>query len=191
MENICYSLFALSACFFRQFRSEWEEAWQSHVEHWIPPTTESYIPISQLNSLITVLRTPKELENKPYPDNAEMRCKSLEKEHHIAQTVREDDTMSEFANLFFPCRVIDRQLSADKNVAYTVEIFAQQEQSITLTNGKRTSLILVRKNYPRDEIIFIPKKYSSDEHLKGAFRHYITIKDEMIPLQWKETHIHP
>jgi len=190
LENICYSLFALSACLFRQFRSEWEEAWQNHVEHWIPPTTESYIPISQLNSLITVLRTPKELENKPYPDNAEMRCKHSQEYHDTTQIVREYDKKF-FFKFFYPCRVIDRQLSADKNVAYTVEIFEQQEQSITLTNGKRTNLILVRKNYPRDEIIFIPKKYSSDEHLKGAFRHYITIKDEMIPLQWKETHIHP
>ena len=43
-------------------------AWEKHVENWIPPSVESYTPISQLNSSMPILRTPKEIETNPYPD---------------------------------------------------------------------------------------------------------------------------
>jgi hypothetical protein len=39
---------------------------------------------------------------------------------------------------------------------------------------------------PRHAIRFVDKPYTSDQHLKGAFRHPIAFPDKLIPDQWSE-----
>jgi len=191
---------------FIDYGLEWEEAWDTHVEKWIPPSTESYTPISRLNSLIT-LRTPKELETNPYPDNAQMECVYWERGYDVdeEEDIIDNEEINEVKTIirsgenfkrvagrwnsheFYPCRVVDLDVSINEKITYVVEVFEKREQHTNLINKDRKSWTL--NHYPRDSILFIPKKYSSDEHLKDVFRHYIPIKDDMIPLIWKEVPI--
>ena len=41
------------------------------------------------------------------------------------------------------------------------------------------------RNFKRDSIHYFVQPFSSDQHLKGVFRHDIRIRDEMFPEQWK------
>jgi hypothetical protein len=64
---------------------------------------------------------------------------------------------------------------------YTVEIF---ERLIpTLWGEHNMSRILT--NYPRSSMKLLPAEYSSDQHIEGAFRKFISIPDDMFPNQWK------
>ena len=192
-----YNVFFFNLSFYSELCQEWEEAWDIHVEKWIPPSTES------LNSLIT-LRTPKELETDPYPDNAQMECvywevddideeeDIIDKEeiNEVKTIIRSGENFKRVegrwnSKKFYPCRVVDLDVFINKKVTYVVEVFEKQEQRTSLVNKDRKSWTL--NHYPRDSILFIPKKYSSDEHLKDVFRHCITIKDDMIPEPWKVT----
>jgi hypothetical protein len=39
--------------------------------------------------------------------------------------------------------------------------------------------------YPRSSIRIFPKPLHSDQFLKGAFRHHIPLRDDMVPEAWK------
>merc|ERR1712238_610694 len=99
---------------FIDYGIDWELAWEKHVENWIPPSVESYTPISQLNSSIPILRTPKELETNPYPDNAQMVC------------------MHWNGSETLPCRVIELEVSTDNKITYkavTLEKYVGTQQN--------------------------------------------------------------
>merc|ERR1719491_2121463 len=76
-----------------------------------------------------------------------------------------------------PCRVTELEVSTDNKITYN---------AVTLEK-----YVGIQHNYSRESILFIQRKYSNDEYLKGVFRHYITIKDEMVPSQWKEKNKDP
>jgi len=154
-----------------------------------------------------ILRTPKEIETNPYPDNAQMVCmqgNQLVVGLSTGLKVERGDGSFHFGK-YFPCKVIELEVSTNNKITYKVETFPHwtenvydtcdnlnnriaremcTKESLSPTRKKPRSRIL--ENYSRESILFIPKKYSNDEYLKGVFRHYITIKDEMVPSQWKE-----
>jgi len=192
---------------FIDYGIDWEVAWEKHVENWIPPSVESYTPISQLNSSMPILRTPKEIETNPYPDNAQMVCmqgNQVDVGLSMGLKVERGDGSFHFGK-YFPCRVIELEVSTNNKITYKVETSSQWKENVKDTCDKLNSKIAremctkeslsptrkeprswILENYPRESILFILKKYSNDEYLKGVFRHYITIKDEMVPSQWKE-----
>ena len=43
-------------------------------------------------------------------------------------------------------------------------------------------------NFPSEFITLMIKRYSSDVHLEGAFRHFIEIDDDIFPDSWKTPH---
>ena len=57
-------------------------------------------------------------------------------------------------------------------VTYTVHLHRNRAR-IIITNFEKKSIRLTLK------------RYTSDQHIKGAFRHFMEINDDIFPEQWK------
>ena len=70
----------------------------------------------------------------------------------------------------FPCDIHKKD---EKLNRYEVQI-----------NFEEKSVIV--KNYPEKSISIMMKAYSSDQHMEGAFRHFMEISDDIFPSHWKD-----
>ncbi len=88
---------------------------------------------------------------------------------------------------FWPCDVLSREIDADGNDVYEVQIIQTQapESAITVWHDQEIPRILT--NYSKEGILFVASPYSSDQHLSGVFRSYLRIPDDMFPEQWKDS----
>lgn len=144
---------------FIDYGVHWEEAWKSHVANWHPPAKDSgfdsYASVTEMNGKLHPVRTKDELEANPYPVNVKTIC------HHSG---------------WKKCTVLSR-ICPDDNRSQSNCVFKVE---VHLDEG-----ISNKKTVSRHHILFTMRKYSSDQHLPGAFRHFIGVPDEMWPEQWK------
>lgn len=162
---------------FIDYGPNWEDAWESHKAMWNPPAESNR---KTLNSIIgnTTLRLIDELDENPYPDNIVTVCfwyeyieegyNPDERGYYDAHDYLNDDL--ENANLW-QCDLLKRI----GDTHYEVRIIRAREglDDVFLTM------------YPWQSITFRMKRYTSDQFLPGAFRHFIEINDDMFPEQWK------
>mmetsp|Transcript_26489 Transcript_26489/g.40975 ORF Transcript_26489/g.40975 Transcript_26489/m.40975 type:complete len:651 (-) Transcript_26489:54-2006(-) len=86
-----------------------------------------------------------------------------------------------------PCKVIMRHSTEDEGAGdrYLVRMYNrwnQQDFSSIPTNQVEHYVAEV----PRHAIHFVDRPYTSDQHLKGAFRHEMNFPDDMFPVQWRD-----
>jgi SET domain. len=195
---------------FLDYGKGWEEDWEEHVENFVPPNSRvshdgEYVPIKELNNdLENNIRTIEELQNNPYPDNANLACIywPAEEEEVVddksaiidkkgsGRDWQTDGSMYhekhpdyETYGLLWKCHVVEKIPSReDGSIHYTVEIYSTDGMTVWAANEKQRILT----NYPLKSMQFVPSKYSSDQHLLGAFRSYIRIPDELFPNQWRD-----
>eukprot|EP00980_Cylindrotheca_fusiformis_P022172 scaffold9072_cov106-Cylindrotheca_fusiformis.AAC.5 len=74
-----------------------------------------------------------------------------------------------------PCEVVSKQPDGKM---FDVRVFPQDLAAKGMTRRFR--------GVPRDRIRFVNAPYHSDQHLPWAFRHYISIPDEIFPLRWRD-----
>jgi len=173
---------------FIDYGINWEKAWDRHVKNWKPPTDSTYVPLADVTKRI------RSFDN--FPDNLELSCclgkltqeKYDDEENSDDQSKSMEDTELDGKTGFSctrdelldptklsPCEIVEYShgISSDgKSNLPTVRIFYE----------KRRFLV---KNYRRESITITMKKYSSDQHLPGAFRHFIEIDDDIFPEHWK------
>jgi hypothetical protein len=93
----------------------------------------------------------------------------------------------QFLGDFWPCSIVasseDEDDYDDDEVSYVVRIFQDKANPRTEWYKKELPRILV--NYPPTSVRYFTKPYKSDQHLPGAFRHPIEIRDDLFPEQWK------
>ena len=82
---------------------------------------------------------------------------------------------------YWPCDIFQRE--NDEGSVLTVRILQSHLSKITWWHEANVPRFLT--SYPRTSVKFFPKPYMSDQHLPGAFRHHITIQDDIFPAQWK------
>lgn len=182
---------------FIDYGENWEHAWNHHVETWNRTQTlkkdddNSYTPVQDLIHNRDY-RTVEEQISNPYPDNIQLLCfggKLIESKGHLVNPkngksndgnivilngpngfeVEGPDQIQE-PNFLFPCDI----LHADRNEEqYEVQIYFD-DRSVKV------------KKYPEESIVMAPRGYSSDQHLEGAFRHFMEIEDDIFPSHWKE-----
>jgi hypothetical protein len=179
---------------FIDYGEDWEAAWEQHVHRFTTsPQDKDHLTIVEANKLFNLLRTREELEKDPMPKNLELTCIYWMEEgeeagsglRYKAEEWITDGSIyvkeSEYyhgSGWEWPCDVIARN---ETDNTYTVEIF---ERLIpTLWGEHNMSRILT--NYPRSSMKLLPAEYSSDQHIEGAFRKFISIPDDMFPNQWK------
>ncbi len=162
---------------------------------WIPHSSMNYVPVKEMNDNIVDLRTPKELERDPYPENIRLACRysdkidefsddieamAIDKERHW---ITSDDRFVRSIGLgsFWPCYVIERVKSGEEGI-YSVEIF--QSSSVPRTRWDELGVRRIIKRFPRLSMIFRPRGMSSDHYLHGVFRQPLGLPDDMIVNKW-------
>jgi SET domain len=149
------------------YGDDWEEAWRTHVQRWVPPDDAlSYVHSSKYD--IEELKTPLERQKDPYPPNLETIC---------PRSFRRQDTKYVFAPVlrdwkkYVPCQVVSRT----RGGKYVVKLSSLDgSESITVYNVP----------FP-EGIRLVDRAYSQSWHLPGSFRHKIQIPDDVFPDVWK------
>lgn len=88
---------------------------------------------------------------------------------------------------YWPCHVLleEEKQDDDSELTYTVRIEQRDFDGIKPQPWDKYHLPRYLTNYPRTSIHYFAKPYESDQHLFHTFRHYIGIRDEIFPSQWK------
>jgi hypothetical protein len=185
---------------FLDYGRGWEEDWEEHVETFLPPDPDDhYLTIKEMNDdLEANLILAEDLEENPYPDNASLACIYWPAYNEI---IDEESPLEDYKDwksdgsifhvehadykyygILTGCDVLEMTEGEDGEVHITVEIYSSDGLSIWAANNKPRILY----DYPMKSLSFVPAKYTSDQHLVGAFRSYIRIPDEIFPEHWKD-----
>ena len=170
---------------FIDYGEGWEKAWSEHVENWKAPDDASdYKPVRSMNDSGD-FRTIDELKSEPYPENVLLVCffnkcneESEEDDNSSNESLEIEMDGRNFiprhgidaADDLYPCEVVEKT----SRFYFTVRVQCPDDTKFLLTA------------YPKKSLTFRMKKLKSDQHLKGAFRHFIEIDDQMFPDKWKD-----
>ena len=149
---------------FLNYGNEWSNAWDAHVQNWRLTGNHSkdYKSASALNK--GVIRSMKEQESNPYPDNVQLECCN-NNENNTQNTNHQNDTNNEYNK----CKIISREEGS-----YSVEIIDDKK--------------VILHNVPRKNIIFKDLMYTSDMFLNNVFRHRIMIPADLFPSKWRDSY---
>jgi hypothetical protein len=78
-----------------------------------------------------------------------------------------------------PCRVLERTNDNEYTVQILIDDHQHRDQLIP------DAYILIVKNMPRDALTFTDFAYTTDLHLRGAFRHEMMLPDSLLPEAWR------
>ena len=194
---------------------EWEKAWESHVENWKPPAegsgfeSHTSVTLANLKIPVEVSLTDVREEHSPegnvftacvYRQDDEDEYEEWFSEQEYEDEWKEQDTSEiikifgrdgsqhgepDFNGDFWPCSIValSRDDDDDDDVSYVVRIFQNKSHPRTAWQEEELPRILV--DYPPTSVRYFTKPYKSDQHLPGAFRHPIEIRDDSFPEQWK------
>jgi hypothetical protein len=159
---------------FLNYGSDWQKAWEQHVQKWIPPAgSEYYVPASVLNELNSdIILTNTELD------------KLLQRGKPIRYSTILDDLTPVFIAINgedrerYPCEIVSR---SDDDATYTVVITLKES-----SDGIAEPVTSMVEDVPRAALSFVDKRYSSDFSIRTAFRHEINIPDDIFPEMWKD-----
>jgi hypothetical protein len=180
---------------FLDYGPEWEAAWEQHVANWEPlPGAQSYVYPEDMDDTAT-LRTVKEQETDPYPNNLITMCMTSNGGHGRSKKrhMEWSEPRHSWAHSMVFCHILDRQIGDADNEEYTVSLHFFDENIDELMNEKNAGYdpsvpmeeLFIDTKVPRRAIRWIEKPYFDDEHLQNAFRHPIGLPDELVPDSWK------
>eukprot|EP00980_Cylindrotheca_fusiformis_P028673 scaffold22635_cov134-Cylindrotheca_fusiformis.AAC.1 len=173
----------------------WEEAWFQHTQKW-KPTREHYSPGYVIDDTIRLLRTETEQKDHPYPYNVQTSCfyRYSDRTDEEKKPDKTSDKLRSFKwkatkGLFDlkhlrPCQVLKRKEDAKGRSAYAVRMFNRPGLD-EMEQIPENDMHFVT-NVPRNAVRLTDKPGSTDQHLPGAFRHEITLNEELFPDSWKQ-----
>ena len=178
---------------FLDYGEEWEAAWREHEASWERKSKEGSFEHYQSARMWNhenpgaILRTVEEQATNPYPSNFEFRCL---KEIGAFDLTPEEATnlWSEIRTVGLPCSVQNRSL--ENGHMYIVhflpdEAYESGLQEYGLTPDEDGQLWWMETDWiVREAIKIVDAPYSSDLQMKEAFRHPISIPDEIFPDAW-------
>jgi hypothetical protein len=165
---------------FLDYGDDWEEAWRKHVANWKPTEEDiAYRSATQwtLENSQEPIRTAEEQKDDPYPENLWIRCHPFLE--HTSSRQRYEKRLESGRNLWpsyekgRTCIVLDRAEEDDGTITYTVEVFDEEDEKSYRRSG-----------VPREMITMVDAQYTTDWHMRSAFRHYIGLPDDMVPDAW-------
>jgi hypothetical protein len=164
--------------FFVDYGDTWIAAWETHVSNWKPSVHIDYKSAAEWNEVLRdkdIIRTEEELPENPYPWNVHLVCHNAIRSntYHLRQQRKTADELWNIAMDGVPCKVLTRRLYGNNITYYTVEIQHAEGQ------------VVQRTKVDRKMLRFRDNSYSTDIHLKGAFRQEAQIPDDMMPSAWR------
>lgn len=84
-----------------------------------------------------------------------------------------------------PCKILAKGKNSRGATSYAVRILASDSGADETVGwiSKRKARIIT--DFPQHSILFVTKKYKSDQLLPNTFRHHIGMRKDMIPDKWK------
>jgi len=183
---------------YLNYGKEWEDAWWKHDRDIWKPSNTHYTPSYVMDDAIRMMRTEQEQKEHPYPDNLFTSCfyrysDRSEEERATGQNSKKKDSITSFRwhltkglydlKNFRPCQVLKRMEDNSGRSAYAARILNRPGLDITEIIPKDELHVVT--HIPRAAIQFSDKAYTTDQHLKYAFRHEIGLPEELIPSSWK------
>jgi hypothetical protein len=190
------------------YGDEWSHAWNEYVDTWEEPDGDDFtIPSHVMNRRWPpVMRTLKEQQTNPYPDNIFTSCyykfndeffQDMKSQDAGKATLREPVQMVdewkhtrgiyETRNMR-PCWILDRRSSIGHNdnetFSYKVRLMNRPGQPENERIPKSVHFIVT--NVPREAIQFSDKLYTTDQHLQNAFRYSIRALNDIFPAAWMD-----
>lgn len=188
---------------FIDYGSEWEIAWEAHVTNWKPPAvkdSESFLSAKEANEQkgpldLLVSGDIRNTSKHSYLfTGCQYRLDKLDthkvwsENHEDWGELDDEELLSRFADDgsvynreddydYWPCTVVSHAGT------YVVRIHQSSFHPDQIWNDNYLPRLLT--DYPRESIRYFVKPYANDQRLLGAFRHYIPIRNEMFPEQWK------
>lgn len=178
---------------YLDYGNEWEEAWKTHVDNWRPNPSDvkHYAHKMNADARFAIIRTLEEQKTDPYPESIFTSCYyklspiAIDKLEMSKQSVGTFDSGMIAPKNIRPCIVIQRhgipsRSEAHNDMIYTVHIMNRPtlDAAQRIPRGHRHFV-----NVPRNAILFSEKTYTSDQHLRNAFRKEIGLGDAF-PVQW-------
>lgn len=184
---------------FLDYGIEWEEAWEAHKYEWTRRRKEcatsaastdgfctGYMSARDLNKAVenTILRTSKEAEKHPYPENVQIRCHSDMVDELESSWLRSDMEWEWGPVQYgFPCDILFRQNATDTTSEYYAVRLTTESVDRWIHIEEETRIF---RRVPRDAMRFFDKPQTTDMHLPYAFRQPIGLPDELLPDAWRD-----
>ena len=147
---------------------EWQLAWEEHIVGWTPGDKQ-YAPSYELNQQVdSVIRT---MHEEPY-------CDSVNLWIHGEYVELAGSKHPKKKYDFYRVLVLGR---FNHDSSYTVLAFTAQD----MDDYTHVTWHGVLFGLPRDAFIFDDAPYSRDHQMKGAFRHFMKIPDDIMPQAWR------
>lgn len=173
---------ALGEELFLDYGHDWEVAWNEHSAKWKSERiwSSSYVSANRWNAEVAgvPLRTSDESSTDPYPANLQVRCHSdLDEEKWESF---EEWPPSEYG---YPCEIKERKKNSQGHDIYNVRLITEKYNRWD-TEFQRPQVLDI-EGVPRSAIRFFDVPFTSDMHLRGAFRRPIGIPEAIMPIEWK------
>jgi hypothetical protein len=174
---------------FLDYGQEWEEAWNRHVENWIPYDGD-YVYATEGNSESKIFsapfRTVEEQRLQPNPSNMATACWTPNWERDESGVMEWHEPTYEWPEGVASCHILDRKTDSKEGYLYRVAVdFDWRLRDLPSWLSEKQMNIDI--NVPHRAIIAVDKPYTSDLHLKNAFRHPIGFPDHLIPDKWSSS----
>lgn len=168
---------------FLDYGSEWEQAWDQHAENWKPVDgADRYVYPEEMDNTEPV-RTVEEQKNRPYPENLANTCftPNWERDFGVMRWKQPDFDWPE-GNV--NCHILKREKNAKGDDEYEVSLnFDSYDYTFDPKTPRKK--LYIDTHVPRSAIGWVEKAYTSDLHLKNAFRHTIPLPEHLVPPLWK------
>lgn len=162
---------------------QWRKEWEHHVSSWVPPEKpDDYVYSFIMNRSPQPIKTTAERLSDPFPENVMTVCQYCPDEEDGHHHNENNGLKWNQANgtCFSPCSVTRREHHGD-TVDYTALIL----NGPSVSSGAIHVPFLV-SHIPREAIKFVDRPGFSDQQMPNAFRHWIGLPEDMLPLAWTE-----
>jgi hypothetical protein len=166
----------------------WSEAWEKHLKEW-EPQSKDYVPATEFlaSHMGEPIRTESEQLSKPYPENLQTVCYFATQEGHLTG-VTEVEWSTDYKCLR-PCDVKEHTRSGAETL-YTAVVFPiKSAEPDYCAHVPKDGLRVTRM--PTNAVGIVNRPYSTDTHLRSAFRHEIGVPDGLYPRDWMAADVNP
>jgi len=174
---------------FIDYGPNWEEAWELHKNTWKPPAAGSpfqdYMPIKVMNELD--LRDVDELKENPYPNNVVTACYWYEFDEEQEDEHDEEGFYNGKNYVYIDKNGGRVNISTDLWECELLEEFDDGTCDVVIHAQEDLEEDVYLTQYPVKSIVFRTKANKSDQHLPGAFRHFIEMEESLFPNKWKNS----
>lgn len=170
---------------YLDYGPEWETAWNKHIASY-EPENRSFQSAAEYQEIHAeeVIRTEDEQRVHPYPESIMTACYV-----NTFQWSGEDGGPIDFAteggddNCLRKCRIKSRYSTNDEYTFSALVLPFPNKEDFDLC-GSLPDIGVMVEGIPWEWITLVNRPYTSDVHLKNAFRHEIGVPKGLFPTSW-------